>query len=143
MRCRAADRIERVAADEQVKIGAFRFKWIVCRRAECSAALPPAVLAHYHARIEVRVKMGADAHAALRRVNRDPVALGNPSRPCCFRVQFHFWVEGFPAQAGQGAMLALAEQGGLGTVSTSGKRLARSGRATGPIAGSTKSGSGA
>src|SRR5262245_2498437 len=89
MRGRAADGIERVAADEQVEIGACLAKRIVGRCTECRAALPPAMFAHYDARIEVRVEMGAGAHAARRCCDRDPVALGDLACPRCLRVQCH------------------------------------------------------
>ena len=65
MRGRAADGIERVAADEQVEIGALLAKRIVGRRTEFSAALPPDMFAHHHARIKVRIEMGAGAHTAV------------------------------------------------------------------------------
>src|SRR5262245_6191689 len=56
MRGRAADGIERVAANEQVEIGALRAKRIIGRCTECGAALPPAMLAHDYTRIEVGVE---------------------------------------------------------------------------------------
>src|SRR5712691_417150 len=69
MRCRAADGVAYGGADEQVEVGARRPEWVVAGRAKLGAALPPAVLAHRHARVEIRVEPGAGAHAALRRLD--------------------------------------------------------------------------
>ena len=72
VRRRAADRIERRAADDQVEIGALRTERIVAGRTDRRAGLPPAVLANHHARIEAVVEARARAHAALRRLDRLP-----------------------------------------------------------------------
>src|SRR5262249_58682610 len=110
MRGRAADGIERVTADEQVEIGTLLAKRIVGRRTECRAALPPAMFAHHHARIEVRVEMRAGAHAARRGFDGDPVALGDLACPRRLRVQCYGGIWNALAQAGQGAVLTLAKQ---------------------------------
>src|SRR5688572_3934713 len=77
-RWRTADRVACGGADEQVEVGPPRAERIVAGLAELGAALPPAVLAHHHAGIEVLVEPGAGAHAALGRFDRHPIAVGNP-----------------------------------------------------------------
>ena len=107
MRCRAADRVDRRSADEQVEVGAHRAEGIVAGRAKFAAALPPAMLAHHHTRIEVRIEPGA--HTALWRLDRHPVAVGNPARLRCRGMQLDLWMRGMPAQTRDRAMLGLAE----------------------------------
>src|SRR5439155_25154077 len=76
----AADRIDRRCPDQQVEIGAVRAERVVAGRAELGAGLPPAMLADHDARVEVVVEPGAGAHAALRGLDRHPLAGGNAAR---------------------------------------------------------------
>src|SRR5438105_998641 len=80
VRCRAAARIERRAADDQVEVGAVRSERVIAGCADLLAGLPPAVLADDHIGIEAVVEAGAGAHAPLRRLDRHPVAAGYAAR---------------------------------------------------------------
>src|SRR5215467_8157671 len=77
VRCRATDWVHRCGADEQIEIGAQRSKGIIARRPKLGARLPPTVLADDDARIEMLVEPRSGAHAALRRLDRYPVAAGD------------------------------------------------------------------
>jgi len=70
--------------------------------------------AHHHARIEIRVEMGAGAPTARRCCDRAPVALGDLACPRCLRVRCHGGIWNALAQARQGAVLTLAKQARLG-----------------------------
>ena len=110
MRCRSADWIKRLAADDQIEIGAVRRERVVPRRADFRAGLPPAVLANDYTRIEVLVQPRTGTYTALRRCNRYPVAVRDAT---CLRrrgVQFHFRMRGAVAQTGQCAMLSRTEK---------------------------------
>src|SRR5215831_11093245 len=102
MRGRTADGIARGAADEQVEISTRPLEWVVGWRTEFSATLPPTMLAHHHAWVEVLVEMRTGADTALLRFDRDPIALSDPAHPRRFWVQRHLRIRGAPAQAGQG-----------------------------------------
>ena len=110
VRRRSADRIKRRAANEQVEICTLRPERVIARCADRGASLPPAVLADHHARVEVVVEARAGAHAALRRLDRDPVAVGNSARLRRHGMQFDFRMRSTPAQRWQGAVLGLAEK---------------------------------
>ena len=77
VRSRAADRITRGGADEQVEVRIRRLDRVVAGQAEFGTALPPAMLAHYNAGIEGLAETRSDAHPAFRCVDRQPVAVGN------------------------------------------------------------------
>src|SRR4051794_27632446 len=111
MRCRAADWIARGGADQLIEVGALLPKWVVTRRADLGAGLPPAVFAHHHSRIKIGVEPGAGTHATLWRLDRHPIAIGDPARPRRVGVQLHLGVLGTLAQARQRVMLSLAKQG--------------------------------
>ena len=77
MRRRAADRVARVPADDQVEAGAVGSERVVARRADLGASLPPAVLAADNARVEARVEL---ARARARRsASRSPPIAGADS----------------------------------------------------------------
>src|SRR5271166_5949760 len=80
LRRRTADGIEDIAADEEVEVGAIRPEGVVARGADFRASLPPAMLADRHSGIEVCIEARAGSHTALRRFDRNPVALANPAR---------------------------------------------------------------
>src|SRR4030095_566370 len=105
LRCSAADRVARGGADEQVEVGAHRPQRVVAGRAELGTALPPAVLAHDHTWIEVRIEPGAGAHAAFRRLDRHPVAVGDPARLRRRGMQLHCGMWGALAQTRQRVVL--------------------------------------
>ena len=74
MRRRAADRVARFPADDQVETGAVGSERVVARRAELVTCLPPAVLAADDARVEVGIELGARPRPSARRLVRHPVA---------------------------------------------------------------------
>ena len=82
MRCRAADRVERSGVDEQIEVGAHWPERVVAGRADLGAGLPPAVHADRDPGVESVVQPGAGAHPALRRLDRHPVAIGDPACLC-------------------------------------------------------------
>src|SRR6516162_363860 len=100
VRCGSADRVECGAADDQVEIGAVRLEWVVARRADLRACLPPAMLADDDAGVEVAVEPGAGTHTAFRGLDRHPVAIGDAARPRRLRMKLHFGMRGAFAQAG-------------------------------------------
>ena len=101
------------------------------------------MLADHHTRVELVVEPGTRAYTAIRCLNRHPVAIGDPACLRCNGMKFHFRMRGALAQTGQGAVLGLQNSVGFAFVRISGKRAAKSGRATGRTCGSSKSGSGA
>ena len=71
---RAADRVDRRVADDEVVVGAVGTEGIVGGSAELRASLPPAVLAADHPRIETLVQPRAGPDLPLRRLDGHPVA---------------------------------------------------------------------
>src|SRR2546428_7873650 len=94
MRGRAADRVKRSGADEQVEIGAHWPERVVARRADLGTGLPPAVCADRDPGIELVVQPGAGTYAALWRLDRHPVAIGNAARLRRRGMQLHFGMRG-------------------------------------------------
>src|SRR5262245_23560714 len=110
-RRRAADRVARRRTDQQVVAGTRRPEGIVAGRTELLAALPEAMLPHHHARIEVGVEAGPRAHARLGRLDRDPVAFGDPASLRRRGMQLDLGILGALAQTRERAVLRLAEHG--------------------------------
>src|SRR5262245_50400306 len=110
MRGRAADRVARSSVNEQVAIGAHRPERVVAGRADLGAGLPPAVGTNRDPGVEVVVQPGAGAHAARWRLDRHPVAIGNPARLRRRGMELHFGMRDALAQTRQRVVLGLAEQ---------------------------------
>ena len=117
---------------------------VVAGRADLGAGLPPTVLADHDARVETVVEPRAGAHPAFGRLDRHPVAVGDAARLRCSGMQFHFRMRmrACAGSAARGAGL-LQNKVGFALVRISGKRAVKIGPRTGPICGSSKSGSGA
>src|SRR6516225_4768881 len=81
VRSRSADGIERRGADDQVEVGSIRSERIIAGCADLGAGLPPAVFADHDIGVEAVVEPSAGAYAPLRRLDRDPVSVGDTAPP--------------------------------------------------------------
>ena len=136
----AADGIANGGVDRQVEVSAGRIERIRIANSQFIATLPPAMLADDNAWIELFAETRPGSHSAGRGAHVNPVAVLDSA--CCgsHRVQFDLRMQCALAQAWQCAVLGLTKQTGFGARQDKGKDAARSGRATGPMGGSTKSG---
>src|SRR5262245_32411657 len=115
MRNRAADRIKRGVANEQVEISAGPSEGVIARGADLATGLPPAVLAADDPWIETRVQPGAGPDLTLYGLDDYPVARADTPRGGGHRVQLYLRIGDTPAQARQSTMLTLAELRRFGT----------------------------
>ena len=113
--------------DGQIEIRALRAERVIAGAPNSSQLCHQPCSPDDDARIKSVVQPGACPHAAGRRLDRHPVPGADAARRRRVRMQFHLRIERALAQARQGAMLALAEQGRLGAGQHQGKRAARSG----------------
>ena len=113
VRDRAADRIDRRVADDEVEVGAFRAERVVAGLADLRARLPPTVLPADDVRLQTLVQLGSRADAAFRRLDSDPVAGANAARGGRDGAELELRVSGTSTQARERAMLTLAELRGL------------------------------
>lgn len=136
----AADGIANGGVDRQVEVRAVRIERIGIANSQFIAALPPAVLADDNAWIELFAETRPGLHSAGRGTHVDPISILDSA--CCGGrwIQFDLWMQCALAQARQCTVLGLTNRLGLAHVRIKGKDAARSGRATGPMGGSTKSG---
>ena len=136
----AANGIAHRGVNCQVEIGAGHVERIRTCNSQFITALPPAVLADDDTRIELVAKTRAGAHSAGRGPQVNPISILDTA--CCGsrRIQFDLGVQCAPAQARQGPVLSLTKQTGFGASQDQREGCRQSGRATGLIGGSTKSG---
>src|SRR5207302_1770983 len=113
VRDRAADRLDRPVADDEVEVGAFRAERVVAGLADLRARLPPTVLPADDVRLQTLVQLGSRADAALRRLDSHPVAGANAARGGRDGAELDLRVSGSSTQTREPAMLALAELRGL------------------------------
>ena len=110
---RAADGIADTGVDGQVEVRAIRTERIAIANAQFIATLPPAMLAHDDARIELVTEARPSPHAADRGAYVNPISV--PDAACRGRrgIELDLRIQCALAQARQGAMLGLTEQTGF------------------------------
>ena len=106
---RAAHRIDSRVAHDQVQVGSVLAKWVIARRADLIAALPPAMLPNHDPRVQTLVEPGLRPYRSMRRLDPHPVALSHSPGGAGRRMQFDFRIARKLAQAGDAAVLRFAE----------------------------------
>jgi len=114
VRDRAADRVDRLVADNQVEVCSVRTERVIAGHAKVRACLPPAVLAADDMRLKCVIHLGTRPHAASRCLNVYPVAGADTALAGSRRVQLDLRIESLPPQSRQRPMLALAKERVLG-----------------------------
>src|SRR5690606_10453189 len=123
MRDRAANRVDRLVADDQVEIGAVGTEGIIAGQTELRAGLPPAVLPAHHVRLERLIEPSTRPHAPFGRLDPYPVAGDDAALGGGRRMQLDLRIGSAPPETWQPAMLALAEERALGAGQDQGEPL--------------------
>src|SRR5438876_805710 len=76
---RAADRVDRLVADNQVEVCSLRTERVIAGHANVRACLPPAMLAADDMRLKGVIHPGTRPHAPSRCLNAYPVAGVDPA----------------------------------------------------------------
>src|SRR5438874_1974485 len=109
----AADRIANAGVDRQVEIRAVRIERIATANSQFIATLPPAMLAHDDARIELFTEAHPGPHCAGRAAYVNPISV--PDSAYCGRrgIQLDLRIQCALAQARQRTMLGLTKKTGF------------------------------
>src|SRR6516165_6965175 len=137
---RAAYGIADRGVNRQVEVGAGHFKRIGTCNPQFITSLPPAVFADDDTWIELAVEARLGAHCARRGPHLNPISVPDPASCGSCGIQFDLGMQCTPAQTRQGTMLSLTKQTWYRASQDQREGCRQSGRATGLIGGSTKSG---
>src|SRR4029078_10604749 len=119
---RAADGIANAGVHGQVEVHAVRLERVAMANSQFVATLPPAMLPHDDARIELLAEARPGAHATCRGAHADPIAVPNSARRCRWGIEFDLGIRCALAQARQRTMLGLAKQAGFRARQDQGER---------------------